>query len=150
MSKFVSRFKGCISNTHFNIGFDIIRRNVSVATKIIGVGAGMYNASESYGGFLDASDGDCLTSRDMSFVPGWSEDHGFTESGVSKECYIEISETSNGGYPYMYGECGEPSDYMPYWYGQYIGSPVVLAWAYNVAANERVRLRMKYITAVTL
>ena len=77
----------------------------------------MYNASESYGGslglFLDASDGDSLTSRDMSFVPGWSEDHGFTESGVSKECYIEISGTSNGGYPYMYGEGGEPSDYMP-------------------------------------
>ena len=85
----------------------------------------------------------------MSFVPGWTEDHGFTESGVSKECYIEISGTSNGGYPYMYGEGGEPSDYMPYWYGQYIGTPVVLAWAYNVAANERVRLRMKYITAVT-
>ena len=144
---------GVNSNTKINIGFDITRGDVPVATKIIGIGAGMYNASESFGGslglFLDASDGDCLTSRDTSFVPSWTEDQGFTESGVSKECYIQISGTSNGGYPYMYGEGGEPSDYMPYWYGQYIGTPVVLAWAYNVAANERVRLKMKYITAVT-
>ena len=144
---------GVNSNTKINIGFDITRGDVPVATKIIGIGAGMYNASESFGGslglFLDASDGDCLTSRDTSFVPSWTEDQGFTESGVSKECYIQISGTSNGGYPYMYGEGGTPSDYMPYWYGQYIGTPVVLAWAYNVAANERVRLRMKYITAVT-
>lgn len=144
---------GVNSNTIIKIGFDMTRGSVPVATKIIGIGAGMYNASESYGGsmglFLDASDGDSLTSRDMSFVPSWTEDHGFTESGVSKECYIEIYGTSNGGYPYMYGEGGEPSDYMPYWYGQYIGTPVVLAWAYNVSANERVRLKMKYITAVT-
>lgn len=144
---------GVNSNTNIRIGFDITRGSVPKATKIIGIGGGMYNASNSYGGslglFLDASDADSLTSRDMSFVASWAEDLGFTESGVSKECYIEISGTSNGGYPYMYGEGGEPSDYMPYWYGQYIGTPVVCAWAYNVAANERVRLKMKYIRAVT-
>ena len=33
-------------NTNIRIGFDITRGNVPVATKIIGIGAGMYNASE--------------------------------------------------------------------------------------------------------
>lgn len=144
---------GVNSNTKLRFGFDITRGDVPAATKIIGIGAGMYNASNSYGGsmglFLDASDADSLTSRTTSFVASWAEDHGFTESGVSKECYIEFTGTSNGGYPYMYGEGGSPSDYMAYWYGQYIGTPVVLAWANNLSANERVRLKMKYIMAVT-
>ena len=48
----------------------------------------------------------------------------------------------------MYGEGGDPSDYMPYWYGESIGTPVVMAYANNVAANEKVRLRIKYIRAV--
>ncbi|MBQ2613575.1 MAG: hypothetical protein IJG19_06890 [Methanobrevibacter sp.] len=141
------------TNTNIQIGFDITRGNVPVSTKAIGIGGGMYNPEDSYGGslglFLDASDGDTLTSRDTFFIPQWSTDNGFTESGVSKECYIQINGTYNGGYAYMYGEGGDPSDYMPYWYGESIGTPVVMAYANNVSANEKVRLKIKYIRAVT-
>lgn len=69
---------GVNSNTNIRIGFDITRGNVPVATKIIGMGGGMYNASDTYCGslglFLDASDGDSLTSRDTDFVASWTED----------------------------------------------------------------------------
>ena len=151
--KYYPPLTGVNSNTNIQIGFDITRGNVPVSTKAIGIGGGMYNPEDSFGGslglFLDASDADTLTSRDTFFVPDWATDNAFTESGVSKECYIQINGTNNGGYAYMYGEGGSPSDYMPYWYGEYIGTPVVMAYANNVASNEKVRLRIKYVRAVT-
>ena len=151
--KYYPQLLGVDSNTKINIGFDITRGDVPIATKAVGLGGGMYNKEDSYGGslglFLDASDGDTLTSRDTFFIAEWASDNGFTETGVSKECYIQIEGTNNGGYAYMYGEGGSPSDYTPYWYGDSIGTPVVLAWANNVSANEKVRLKIKYFNAVT-
>lgn len=151
--KYYPQLLGVDSNTKINIGFDITRGDVPIATKAVGLGGGMYNKEDSYGGslglFLDASDGDTLTSRDTFFIAEWASDNGFTETGVKKECYIQIEGTNNGGYAYMYGEGGSPSDYTPYWYGDSIGTPVVLAWANNVSANEKVRLKIKYINAVT-
>ena len=135
--KYYPQLLGVDSNTKINIGFDITRGDVPIATKAVGLGGGMYNKEDSYGGslglFLDASDGDTLTSRDTFFIAEWASDNGFTETGVKKECYIQIEGTNNGGYAYMYGEGGSPSDYTPYWYGDSIGTPV----------------KIKYINAVT-
>ena len=110
-------------------------------------------ATLTFGNYMDVSDSLTVTivAKDSNNV---ETEKQFVYRRIPAPTIYTVTLTKPTGwgntiYAYMYGEGGSPSDYTPYWYGDSIGTPVVLAWANNVSANEKVRLKIKYINAVT-
>lgn len=142
---------GANSNTRVYIGYDQTRGDTPYATRIKGVGGGMVRngSRNSMGIFIDASDGDFASSYDTDFM--WVNDYGFTEAGNSKECVATIVGGSSGAYTEFTNANGTNSHTGAYWYGSQIGSvygPCVVASNSSMAADEKMRITIKYIRAV--
>lgn len=144
---------GANSNTHVYIGYDITRGNVPSATKLKGYGGGFVGNGErdSLGIFYDNSDADFEGAYEFDFL-GYPEDEGYTKAGSATECYVDIVGGNSGNYTYYRTADGSVDNYGGWWYDSMIGStygPCIVFYANNMAANERLRIPIKYIRAVT-
>lgn len=143
---------GANSNTHVYIGYDMSRGNVPSSTQMKGYGGGFVGngSRDSVGVFFDNCDVDFDTAYDFMFL-GSPSDAGYTVAGSVRECYVDIEGGSSGNYTYYKTADGSVSHYAGYWYGSEIGStyaPCIVFYADNMAADERLRIPIKYIRAV--
>lgn len=144
---------GANSNTHVYIGYDMTRGNVPSSTKLKGYGGGFVGngSRDSVGVFFDNSDADFDAAYDFMFL-GSPSDEGYTVAGSTRECYADIVGGSSGAYTFYKTADGSVENYAGYWYASEMGStyaPCIVFYANNMAANERLRIPIKYIRAVT-
>ena len=110
------------------------------------VGNGSRN---SMGAFLNSSDSDFISTYGSSFYFN-PRDCGFTVSGQSRECVVKIPGGSSGAYTYYENADGTISEYAGYWYASQLGSrygPCLVVYKNKAAANERIKVTIKYIKA---
>lgn len=143
---------GANSNTHVYIGYDMTRGNVPSSTQIKAYGGGFVGngSRDSVGLFLDNSDVDFDNAYDMAYL-GFPSDEGYTVAGSVRECYVDIEGGSSGNYTYYNTADGSVSNYAGYWYASEIGNtygPCIVFYATNMAADDRLRIPIKYIRAV--
>ena len=143
---------GANSNTHVYIGYDLTRGNVPSATQLKGYGGGFVGdgSRDSIGIFYDNSDADFEGMYNIAFL-GSPSDEGYTVSGSVRECYADIVGGSSGAYTFYRTADGSVENYAGYWYASQIGStyaPCITFYANNMAANDRLRIPIKYIRAV--
>ena len=80
------------------------------------------------------------------------EDKGYTKTGVSEECMVNIRGGSSGAYPYFYNHDKSVSNYGPYWYASQLGStyaPCLVVYHRSATAGQRIKVPVKYIRATS-
>ena len=141
------------SNTNIYIVYDVTRGNTPSSDGMFGVGGGMVGngSRNSMGIFLDSSDMDFRSTYMSTFYFSGS-DKGYTETGVARECIVNIPGGSSGGYTWFNNADESISNYGPYWYASQLGStyaPCIVAYKSNATAGERIRVTIKYIRATS-
>ena len=142
---------GANSNTNVYIGYDVTRGSTAYSDGALGLGGGMVGngSRNSMGAFLNSSDSDFISTYGSSFYFN-PRDCGFTVSGQSRECVVKIPGGSSGAYTYYENADGTISEYAGYWYASQLGtrySPCLVVYKNKAAANERIKVTIKYIKA---